>query len=152
MYNLFDTSSGFTTSSRPPSNLLNILFSLPAPGLPVRGLRSPDLRARSRLSIVLEAPIPNRSFGDETSLYVMNGSSDKQQLSHKIGWPVTHMHKYMRPGRASHLRKGTNGVSTKWGHCTFIAFRQRGFLGIPVNLLLPSQQCQGVPFSPICRN
>ena len=47
------------------------------------------------LGFVLEAPIPSRSFVDNTSLYVMNMYSDKQQLSHKIGWPVTHMHTYM---------------------------------------------------------
>ena len=40
----------------------------------------------SLLSIVLEAPIPKRSFGDKTSLYVTNIYSDKQQLSHKIGY------------------------------------------------------------------
>ena len=36
------------------------------------------------ISIVLEAPIPERSFGDKTYLYVINPYSDKQQLSHKI--------------------------------------------------------------------
>ena len=44
------------------------------------------------ISIVLEAPIPNMSLGDKTSLHVISISSDKQQLSHNIGWPVTHMH------------------------------------------------------------
>ena len=28
--------------------------------------------------------------------------SDKQQLSHKIGWPVTHMHTYMRACRPAY--------------------------------------------------
>ena len=42
------------------------------------------------VSIVLEAPIPKRSFGDKTSLYVIYIyiyiyiNSDKQQLSHKL--------------------------------------------------------------------
>ena len=31
-------------------------------------------------------------------------------------------------------------------------FWQRDLLGTPVNLLLSSQKCQGVPFSPICQN
>ena len=39
-----------------------------------------------------------------------------------------------------------------WGHCEFHVFRQRNFLGTPANLLLSSQKCQGVPFSPICQN
>ena len=30
-------------------------------------------------------------------------------------------------------------------------FRQRDFLGTPVNLLLSSQKCQGVPFFTICK-
>ena len=34
---------------------------------------------------VLEAPIPNMSLGDKTSLHVISISSDKQQLSHNIG-------------------------------------------------------------------
>ena len=33
-----------------------------------------------------------------------------------------------------------------------LLFFDRDLLGTPVNLLLPSQKCQGVPFSPICRN
>ena len=37
------------------------------------------------ISIVLEAPIPNMSLGDKTSLHVISISSDKQQLSHDIG-------------------------------------------------------------------
>ena len=59
-----------------------------------------QMPGRRFVSIVLEAPIPKRSFGDKTSLYVIYiyiyTYSDKQQLSHKIGWPVTHMHTYMR--------------------------------------------------------
>ena len=34
----------------------------------------------------------------------------------------------------------------------FFLFLKRDLLGTPVNLLLPSQKCQGVPFSPICQN
>ena len=44
-------------------------------------------------SIVLEAPILKMSFGNKMSRYVVRIYSDKQQLSHKIGWPVTHMHR-----------------------------------------------------------
>ena len=62
----------------------------------------PGGRRCMEISIVLEAPIPKRSFGDETSPYVMNQSSDKQQLLHKIGWPVTHMHTYMRACRPAY--------------------------------------------------
>ena len=49
-------------------------------------------------------------------------------------------------------RKGANGVSTKrvTAFCCF--FGQRDFLVTPVNLLLSTQKCQGVPFSPICQN
>ena len=50
------------------------------------------------------------------------------------------------------FRKGTNGVSTSGGHCKLYVFGQRDLLGIPVNLFLSSQKCQGVPFSPICQN
>ena len=55
------------------------------------------MRPRPALfSIVLETPIPKRSFGDETSLYdVMNRSSGRQQRSHNIGLPVTHTRTYM---------------------------------------------------------
>ena len=35
-------------------------------------------------SIVLEAPIPKRSFGDKTSLHVISIYSDKQQHGGKI--------------------------------------------------------------------
>ena len=47
------------------------------------------------------------------------------------------------------LRRGTNGVSTDG---VSSAEAQRDFLGTPVNLLLSSQKCPGVPFSPICPN
>ena len=46
-------------------------------------------------SIVLEAPIPNMSLGDKTSLHVISISSDKQQLSHNIGWPVTRAARFL---------------------------------------------------------
>ena len=49
-------------------------------------------------------------------------------------------------------RNGTNGVSTNGVTAFFVVFCQRDFLGTPVNLLLSSQKCQGVPFSPICQN
>ena len=60
------------------------------------------LIARNVFSIVLEAPIPKMSLGDKTSLHVINTYSDKQQLSHNIGWPVTHMHTYMRACRPAY--------------------------------------------------
>ena len=41
--------------------------------------------ACARLSIVLEAPIPKMSLGDETSLHVINIYSDKQQIQ-TISW------------------------------------------------------------------
>ena len=50
-----------------------------------RRIASLSTRNPPILSIVLEAAIPKRRFGDETSLYVMNISSDMQQLSHEIG-------------------------------------------------------------------
>ena len=41
-------------------------------------------------SIVLEAPIPNMSLGDKTSLHVISISSDKQQLSMASErWPLS---------------------------------------------------------------
>ena len=39
-----------------------------------------------------------------------------------------------------------------WDQCRFHFFWQRDFLGTPVNLLVSSQKCQGVPFSPICQH
>ena len=36
---------------------------------------------------------------------------------------------------SSMRRKGTNGVSTNWGHCNTFVVWQRDFLGTPVNLL-----------------
>ena len=44
-------------------------------------------------------------------------------------------------------RKGTNGVSTN-GVTANLMFFDRDFSGTPVNLLLSSQKCQGVSFSP----
>ena len=38
------------------------------------------------------------------------------------------------------------------GHRIFQVFWQRDFLGTPVNLLLYSQKCQGVLFTPICQS
>ena len=38
-----------------------------------------------------------------------------------------------------------------WGHCYFMFF-DRDFLDIPVNLLLSSRKCQGVPIFPIRQN
>ena len=47
----------------------------------------PRRRARAAVvSIVSEAPFPKRSFGDKTSLYAIHIYSDKQQLSHNVGW------------------------------------------------------------------
>ena len=78
----------------------------------------PGTRGAAAVSIVLEAPIPKRSFGDKTSLYVIHiyiyniyiyihvyiyiyiyiyMYSDKQQLSHKIGWPVLHTRQLRGP-------------------------------------------------------
>ena len=46
-------------------------------------------------------------------------------------------------------RKRTWGQHSQ-SHCRSHVFVwQRDFLGTPANLLLPSQKCQGVPFSPI---
>ena len=47
--------------------------------------------------------------------------------------------------------KGTNGVSTN-GVTANCMFFDRDLLGTPVHLLLSSQRCHGVPFSPNCRN
>ena len=49
-------------------------------------------------------------------------------------------------------RKGTNGVSTNGVTAIFVLFDRGNFLGTPVDLLLSSHTCQGVPFSPICQN
>ena len=68
------------------------------------------------VSIVLEAPIPKKSLGDKTSLHVINVYiyiyiySDRQQLSHNIAWPVTHMHTYMRACRPVILGIGASKV------------------------------------------
>ena len=48
-------------------------------------------------------------------------------------------------------RKGTNGVSTTGVTANSTFLLHWDLLGTPVNLLLSSQKCQGVPFSPICR-
>ena len=63
------------------------------------------------LSIVLEAPITKRSLGDKTSLHVINVYSDKQQLSHNIGWPVTHIHICMRACRPAYSHVDIHNVS-----------------------------------------
>ena len=52
---------------------------------------------------------------------------------------------------ASICRKGTSGVSTD-GVTAFLLFVLRDLFGTPVNLLLSSQKCQGVPFSPSCQH
>ena len=50
-------------------------------------------------------------------------------------------------------RKGTNGVGTSMGSLRILCLLTEGtFWGAPVNLLLSSQKCQGVPFSPIRQN
>ena len=49
------------------------------------------------------------------------------------------------------IRKGTNGVGTNGVTADFMLFDRGTLLGAPVNLLLSSQKCQGVPFSPICQ-
>ena len=50
-------------------------------------------------------------------------------------------------------RKVTNGVSTNRVAASFMFCLTEGLLGgTPVNLLVSSQTCQGVPFSPICQN
>jgi hypothetical protein len=43
----------------------------------------------------LEAPIPKMGVAYKNSLQVRSKRSDKQQLSHNIGWSVTHMHTHM---------------------------------------------------------
>ena len=48
------------------------------------------------------------------------------------------------------LGKWTNGVSTN-GTANFM-FLIEGLFRTPVNILVYSQKCQGVPFSPICQN
>ena len=50
-------------------------------------------------------------------------------------------------------RKGTNGVSTNGltANLMFLLTEGPSWL-LPLNLLLSSQKCQGVPFSPIRRN
>ena len=53
-----------------------------------------------------------------------------------------------RAGRSKPIRKGTNGVSTNGVTVNFVFFEQRDLLGTPVNILLFSQKCQGLPFSP----
>ena len=47
-------------------------------------------------------------------------------------------------------RKGAEGASSNG--VTANVLRQRDFLGTPVNLLVSSRKCQGIPFSPICQN
>ena len=49
-------------------------------------------------------------------------------------------------------RKGTNRVSTNGVTANLTSFDRGTFWGTPVNLLLSSQKCQGVPLSPICQN
>ena len=54
-------------------------------------------------------------------------------------------------------RKGTNGVSTNGvstnGVTANLVFFDRGtFWVLPFNMLLASQKCRGVPFSPVCQN
>ena len=50
-------------------------------------------------------------------------------------------------------RKSTNGVGTNGVAAVFLGFfRWRDFLGTPVSLLLSSQKCQGVLFSPTRQN
>ena len=56
------------------------------------------------------------------------------------------------PDEFDGIRNGTNGVSTNGVTANFVFVLQRDLLGIPVNILLPSQEFQGVAFSPICRN
>ena len=57
--------------------------------------RRTNIHAQTYHSVLfLEAPIPKMSLGDTTSLYGIHVYSYKQQLSHNIGWPVTHMHAY----------------------------------------------------------
>ena len=54
-----------------------------------------------------------------------------------------------RPARlGAALGRWAKGVRNSWGHCNLYVFLQRDLLGIPVNLLLFSKKCQGVPFSP----
>ena len=52
---------------------------------------------------------------------------------------------------SEHLRKGPNGVNTNGVTAKFMFF-DRDFLGTPVNLLLSSQKCQGVPFFQTCQH
>ena len=46
---------------------------------------------------------------------------------------------------ASGIRKGTSGVSTNGVTANLMCFDSGTFFGTPVNLLLSSQKCQGVP-------
>ena len=41
------------------------------------------------ISIVLEAPVPEVNFDNQTHVYVMNISSDNQQLSHNISGNIS---------------------------------------------------------------
>ena len=53
-------------------------------------------------------------------------------------------------GEGGDVGKGRMG-SALMGSLQISCFWQRDFLGTPINLLLYSQKCQGVPFSPICQ-
>ena len=49
------------------------------------------------------------------------------------------------------LEQGQLGSALYWGHC-ICCFFDRDVLCTPVTLLLSSQKCQGVPFSPISQD
>ena len=60
------------------------------------------------------------------------------------GW--TGWHRAQQPHARAHVFGNGRGGSALMGSLRLSCFWQRGFLGTPVNLLLSSQKCQGVPF------
>ena len=72
------------------------------------------------------------------------------QISSMKTW-TSHLPK-QAPSYVYLCRKGTTDGQQKWGHCKVYVFRQRDFFGTPINLLLSSHKCQGVPFSRICQH
>ena len=80
-------------------------------GVVLEARRSAGEACREEAQYCFGAPIPKMSLGDKTSLHVISIYSDKQQLSHNIGWPVTHVHTYMRACRPAYSHVDIRSIS-----------------------------------------
>ena len=85
-----------------------------------------------------------------TCIHIWSTTTTEKTATSPRGGRAVGLHRQEHRGqhRARGARKGTNGVGTNGVTANSMFVWQRDFLGTPVNLLLPSQKCQHVPFSP----